>query len=290
MVSSPVALGFRRLHRGRGIYQPLRLSTTSATSSPFDFAPYKGDFPAVTSLQWKLLEALALKLYNWNAKVNLISRKDIDSLVPNHIVPCLSISQLRVFQQGESIIDVGSGGGLPGLPTAIVCPDAQFTLLDSNTKKMMVVQEIATSLGLRNVRVICDRAEKINEKFDFMLGRSVSAVPTFLGFSSHFIDEKSKVASKPHLPSGASIGSGLLYIKGGDFTDELQEAGVQAHHLFPVSDLIPSIVSEKNVLYIPSAEIVSFHRRKSIQEKEASMANSKTVKSAKRPPKKDGTA
>ena len=245
--------------------------------------PYKGDFPAITNLQWKLLEALALKLYNWNAKVNLISRKDIDSLVPNHIVPCLSISQLRVFQHGETIIDVGSGGGLPGLPSAIVCPDAQFTLLDSNSKKMMVVKDIASSLGLKNVRIICDRAEKVNETFDFMLGRSVSAVPTFLGFSSQFINEKSTAVSKPHAPTGVQIGSGLLYIKGGDFTDELQEAGVNDHRLFPISSLIPSIVSDKNVLYIPSAEIVDFNRRRLVKEKESSIANTKTVS---RPSKK----
>lgn len=121
-----------------------RLLCTRTTDdlSMIDLKPYKQDFPHITSLQWKLLEALSLKLYNWNTKVNLISRKDIDSLVPNHVVPCLGISQVRVFQKGETIIDVGSGGGLPGLPTAIVCPDAQFTLLDSNNKKMMVKRNL----------------------------------------------------------------------------------------------------------------------------------------------------
>ena len=109
-------------------------------------------------------------------------------------------------------------GGLPGLPLAIACPNTQFTLIDSNTKKMMVVQDLADQLELKNVRVICSRAEKLNERFDFMLGRAVSNLPNFLSFSSHFVDGKSKIpltiAEQKLVSSGVTIGSGLLYLKG----------------------------------------------------------------------------
>lgn len=203
-----------------------------ATQSPElhwepDFSTYKKDFPDLSGSQWKQLETLALKLYDWNTKVNLVSRKDVESLIPNHIIPCLSISLIRNFNKGETIIDVGTGGGLPGLPLAIACPNAQFTLVDSNSKKMMVVSDIATSLGLKNVRVLCSRAEKVNETFDFMLGRAVSALPSFLSFSSHFVDGGSMALhtsvnyrSVIGQKEGIFISSGLLYLKG-DITHHL---------------------------------------------------------------------
>ena len=187
-----------------------------------DYTSYKKDFPNLADSQWKQLEALSLKLYDWNTKVNLVSRKDVEFLIPNHIIPCLSMSLIRNFNKGETIIDVGTGGGLPGLPLAIACPNAQFTLVDSNSKKMMVVSDIAAILGLKNVRVICSRAEKVNETFDFMLGRAVSALPNFLSFSSHFVDGKSVAPytsvdyqSVKGQKGGITISSGLLYLKGG---------------------------------------------------------------------------
>ena len=136
----------------------------------------------------------------------MISRKDIDSIVPNHIIPSMSISLVKNFGKGDSVIDVGTGGGifsydfakvksnflmlgLPGLPMAILHPEASFTLLDSNRKKMKIVSEIAspTVLNLPNVRVVVSRAELHLEKYDYLLGRAVAAIPTFLGFSSHLI-------------------------------------------------------------------------------------------------------
>lgn len=203
--------------------QKLALFSTSAWLP--DYSSYKKDFGNITDDQWDKLEVLSLKLYDWNTKVNLVSRKDVEFLIPNHVIPCLAMSLIRNFGAGETVIDVGTGGGLPGLPLAIICPDAHFTLLDSNSKKMMVVSEIASSLGLKNVNVVCSRAEKLTDKFDFLLGRAVSALPNFLSFSSHLIDEKSRASSsnfvrKPSSesattgPSSIAISSGMLYLKG----------------------------------------------------------------------------
>jgi 16S rRNA (guanine527-N7)-methyltransferase len=224
MVQSFINIAIRvNTFRHHLCYQKLALFSTSAWLP--DYSAYKKDFETVTDDQWDKLEALSLKLYDWNTKVNLVSRKDVEFLIPNHIVPCLAMSLIRKFGKGETVIDVGTGGGLPGLPLAIICPDAHFTLLDSNSKKMMVVNEIANSLGLNNVNVVCSRAEKLNDKFDFLLGRAVSALPNFLSFSSHLIDGKSRTLPKDFVrkspsestgsdSSSVSISSGMLYLKG----------------------------------------------------------------------------
>lgn len=162
----------------------------------------------------------------------------------------MSISLVQRFERGEHIIDVGTGGGLPGLPMAILNPEAQLTLLDSNGKKMQIVEEISLSLGLRNVRIVTTRAEKFQEKFDFMLGRAVSAVPSFLEFSSHFLDGNSQNKK-----------SGLLYIKGGDFSEELQSAKISSYNISAINKLT-LLDTDKTVLYIPASEIVAFHNRK----------------------------
>lgn len=196
-------------------FQSRRYLSSETTSDWHpDFSPYKKDFDSISEEQWDKLEELSLKLFDWNTKVNLVSRKDVEFLIPNHVIPCLSMSLIRNFKKGETVIDVGTGGGLPGLPLAIICPDAQFTLIDSNSKKMMVVNDMAASLGLKNVRVICCRAEKLTEKFDFLLGRAVSALPNFLSFSSHLIKEKSAASSTTIANTGITVSSGMLYLKG----------------------------------------------------------------------------
>ena len=225
-----------------------------------ELLPFKKSFQHINDEQWKQLNQLAIKLYDWNSKINLVSRKDIDSLILNHIIPSLSISLVKQFTSNEKVIDIGTGGGLPGLPMAIACPNASFTLLDSNGKKITAVKDMAESIGLKNVKTVNARAEDINETYDFMMGRAVSAVPTFLGFSSHFVNGKSQTKSiQSH--NNITIKSGLLYLKGGDFGDELNEAKINNYHLFPVNKLVP-IDSDKNVLYVPSEEIVIFHNNK----------------------------
>jgi 16S rRNA (guanine527-N7)-methyltransferase len=151
------------------------LSTSALVNSVVvntaDWKHYVPQFPNLDTTQWGKLEELSERLKDWNSKVNLISRKDIDSLIPNHIMPCVALSKVKQFNGNERVIDVGTGGGLPGLPMAICNPNAQFTLLDSNLKKTTIVEDIAKGLKLENVRVVRNRAEEFREVFDFMLGR-----------------------------------------------------------------------------------------------------------------------
>ena len=269
--SSPSRLSISQILRSSSSSSSSSLSSLSSSSSSSssnnnkdfknELLPFKKLFKHIDDHQWMQLNELACKLYDWNSKVNLISRKDIDSLVLNHIIPSLSISLVKQFKDDETIIDIGTGGGLPGLPMAIACPTAKFTLLDSNGKKIAIVDDMIQSIGLKNVKTIRGRAEDVHQTFDYMMGRAVSAVPTFLGFSSHFVDGKSKVKPTQSPKDGIVIKSGLLYLKGGDFGNELSDASIQKYHLFPVKELV-SIDSDKNVLYVPSDQIVAFHANK----------------------------
>lgn len=243
----------------------------------------------LSSNQVTKLEELCDVIKYWNERVNLISRKDIESLVPNHILPSLSIHAYRPFQKEETIIDVGTGGGLPGVPMAIANPDSLFTLIDSNSKKMKVVQSIVDSLKLPNVRVVCGRAEEHAGRYDFIMGRAVSALPNFLTWSCHLLDDSpssSATASSPsqHPLDTSSIKSGLLYLKGGDFSDELMQSGIspEAVRLTAVTNLLPGLSSEKFVLYIPPNEISQFRRR--LLEETAAAAALKASKKSKGSP------
>ena len=249
-----------------------------------DYSRYKSSFSSVTSQQWVELETLAAKLYEWNSKINLVSRKDVNQLVENHILPSLSISKVRRFEKGERIIDVGTGGGLPGLPLAIVNPQATFTLLDSNSKKMMVVEDLVRVLGLESrVTVAKSRAEDHRQTYDFILGRAVKAMPEFLGFSCHLLAPRSSNAhADADTPATSALPSGLLYLKGGDFSEELAAAGVDAASVqsLAVSDLVDGLQSDKSVLFLPAAQITAFRQRLAAQQS-TSTAEAKVSPSAK---------
>eukprot|EP01031_Cornospumella_fuschlensis_P027805 gene27805-33579_t len=220
-----------------------------------ELAYYRQFFPSLSGGQFDQLVVLCQHVADWNLKVNLISRKDIASILQNHLLPSLAVSNVANFMDNDNVIDIGTGGGFPGLPLAIANPNTQFTLLDSNAKKMKVVADIASKMNLRNVNVVTSRAEAYRGQFDFLLGRAVTAIPNFLSFSSHLM----KCDSRAIAEDAGSGGKGLYYLKGGEYLGELQEAGITKHSIKHVSDIVP-IQSDKFVLHIASPEICRYRK------------------------------
>lgn len=160
--------------------------------------------------QFRQLEELYT---DWNSKINVISRKDIDALYTKHVLHSLGIAKVMPFNAGTAILDVGTGGGFPGIPLAILYPDANFYLIDVIAKKIKVVQEVADALGLQNVKAEQMRAENVKEDFDFIVSRAVTNMPDFVKWV------KDKIKKKNSHP----LKNGILYLKGGDLTEELQD-------------------------------------------------------------------
>jgi len=169
-------------------------------------------FSNLTAIQLKQFEALQGLYEDWNSKINVISRKDIEALYLRHVLHSLSIAKLIQFQAGSKILDIGTGGGFPGVPLAILFPDVTFHLVDSINKKLKVVNGVAESLGLENIYTTHSRAESIKGQYDFIVSRAVTTMPDFVGWV------KNRVAKKSVHP----IKNGILYLKGGDLTEELK--------------------------------------------------------------------
>ena len=168
-------------------------------------------FPELTSVQLKQFELMAEQYRFWNEQINVISRKDIDSIFEHHILHSLGIAKVINFKKGTKILDVGTGGGFPGIPLAVFFPDVQFHLVDSIGKKIKVVTEVAASLGLKNVKASHSRAEQIDDTFDFVVSRAVTRLAEF----TPWVKNKFNKVSENSLPNG------ILYLKGGDLTAEL---------------------------------------------------------------------
>lgn len=177
----------------------------------------------------------------WNVRINLISRKDIDKLYLHHILHSLAIAKVISFLPGEKILDVGTGGGFPGIPLAIMFPESNFHLVDSIGKKIKVVQEVSTACNLKNVRASHARAEQINEKFHFIVSRAVTRLSDFHPWIKGKFEKESRNTLK----------NGILYLKGGDLEDEIKESGLKAE-LIPLSDYFKEdYFDTKFVVYIP---------------------------------------
>lgn len=169
-------------------------------------------FPNLTPTQLAQFTQLYDVYLDWNTKINLISRKDFDQFYERHVLHSLAIAKYIQFVPGTSILDVGTGGGFPGIPLAIMFPECEFLLVDSIGKKIMVVNEVAKALQLKNVKGVHDRVENINQKFDFIVSRAVTAFPEF----HKWVRTKGRENWKNELPNG------IIYLKGGDLSEELK--------------------------------------------------------------------
>jgi 16S rRNA (guanine527-N7)-methyltransferase len=180
-------------------------------------------FPEITAEQQAQFSQLQELYTLWNSQINVISRKDIDLLYERHVLHSLGIAKVVAFLPGQNVLDVGTGGGFPGIPLAILFPETHFHLVDSIGKKIKVVTEVAAALGLKNVKATHARAEEIKEQFDFVVSRAVTQLKDFYPW----VKGKFKKQSTNKLPNG------ILYLKGGDLTQEIADAGlaVQQYHL-----------------------------------------------------------
>jgi 16S rRNA (guanine527-N7)-methyltransferase len=177
----------------------------------------------------------------WNSQINVISRKDIDELYERHILHSLGIAKFINFIPGTKVLDVGTGGGFPGIPLAILFPDTQFHLVDSIGKKIKVVTEVAAALGLKNVKASHLRAEQVTDKYDFVVSRAVTRLIDFYPW----------IKGKFSKDSRHAIANGILYLKGGDLTEEIAESRLKAE-LYPLSAYFEEAFFEtKYVVYIP---------------------------------------
>jgi len=198
-------------------------------------------FKDLTPQQVKQFELLEPVYTDWNSKINVISRKDIEELYLKHVLHSLAIAKVIKFKPGTKIIDVGCGGGFPGIPLAILFPEVSFTMVDSIGKKIMVVNEVAAAIGLTNVKGIHERAEKLPEKFDFIISRAVTAFPGFVALTQNLISKTQHNA----LPNG------ILYLKGGDFADEIAPFRKKAE-VFNIPDYFDEDFFEtKKLIYLP---------------------------------------
>lgn len=198
-------------------------------------------FPELSQTQKKQFEQLYALYSDWNEKINVISRKDIDNLYINHVLHSLGIAKVQTFKPGSTILDVGTGGGFPGIPLAILFPETNFHLVDSIGKKITVVSEVAKGIGLKNVKAEQARAEQLKGEYDFIVSRAVTRLKEFY----QWIHRKTKEKSIHERDNG------ILYLKGGDLEEELNELK-RPYQLYNLSDYFKEDFFEtKKVVYVP---------------------------------------
>ena len=198
-------------------------------------------FPDLTEKQYGQFDLLKGLYQEWNNKINVISRKDIDELYERHVLHSLAIAKIIQFKNNTSILDIGTGGGFPGIPLAIIFPKCNFHLVDSIGKKITVVNEISKSINLTNIKAEQARAEKLNYKYDFIVSRAVTSFPVFYNW----------VRTKINPTSTNNLKNGILYLKGGDLSEELNkfQARIKSYNISLY--FTESFFETKKVIYLP---------------------------------------
>ena len=195
-------------------------------------------FPDLTEKQIQQFSDLQNLYVHWNSQINVISRKNMDTLYVNHVLHSLAIAKVIQFEKGTNVLDIGTGGGFPGIPLAILFPETNFLLVDSIGKKIKVVNEVSATIGLTNVRTMHERAENISETFDFIVSRAVTNMTDF----------KKWVKGKLNRNHNNSLDNGILYLKGGDLSEELM--GI-SHQQYEIADFFKEEFFEtKKIIYI----------------------------------------
>jgi 16S rRNA (guanine527-N7)-methyltransferase len=197
-------------------------------------------FPNLSETQKEQFTKLKDLYEFWNNQINVISRKDMDSFYERHVLHSLAIAKIISFKANTSILDIGTGGGFPGIPLAILFPECNFHLVDSIGKKIKVVNEVALALNLKNVSASHERAENIKEKFDFVVSRAVTAMPDFLPWTKNKFKNQNL----------NSLKNGILYLKGGDLTEEMKPVK-EKFKIHPIPDFFKEEFFEtKKVVYV----------------------------------------
>jgi 16S rRNA (guanine527-N7)-methyltransferase len=199
------------------------------------------NFPDLTGQQLEQFGRLSSLYDEWNSKINVISRKDIEQLYERHVLHSLAIARVIRFKPGTTVLDVGTGGGFPGIPLAIFFPESTFMLVDSIGKKIRVVNEVAAALNLQNINAQHIRVEEVKQKFDFVVSRAVTAFPRFVAMVRNKISDQNK----------NDLDNGILYLKGGDFEAEIDPFRSQVK-IYELKDFFQEEFFEtKKLIHLP---------------------------------------
>jgi len=197
-------------------------------------------FPNLTDEQKRQFILLQDLYQDWNLKINVVSRKDIDEIYLRHVLHSLAIAKVQQFLPGSRVLDVGTGGGFPGIPLAIIFPETKFHLVDSIGKKIKVVDEVVAGLGIKNVKTTNDRVENIKGTYDFIVSRAVAAMPTFV----HWVEGKTAKKNNHERKNG------IFYLKGGDLSEELKD--FPKAEIYSITDCFEEeFFDTKKVVYLP---------------------------------------